>query len=108
MVSGNIGYLARTSTTMLDAYLNPILSNYIDNILIEFDEGIKNVPIYFMQSDGTLVLSSSFRGCKAILSGPAGGMIGYSATAKSLGPKIIGFDMGGTSTDVSTYEGQFE
>ena len=64
--------------------------------------------MYFMQSDGTLVLHSSFRGCKAILSGPAGGMIGYSATAKTLSDKIIGFDMGGTSTDVSTFEGTFD
>lgn len=107
-VSGNIGYLARTSTTVLDAYLNPILSNYVEKIVTEFDAGIANVPIYFMQSDGTLVLSSSFRGCKAILSGPAGGMIGYSATASNMSEKIIGFDMGGTSTDVSTYEGSFE
>ena len=65
-VSGKIGYLSRTSTTVLDAYLNPILSNYIEKIIGEFDSGISTVPIYFMQSDGTLVLSDNFRGCKAI------------------------------------------
>lgn len=97
--------VGRGDTTVVDAYLSPILSRYIDRVHSE----LGNVPLYFMQSNGGLAGASHFHGKDAILSGPAGGIVGAVKTAALSGfEKIIGFDMGGTSTDVSHYDGSFE
>lgn len=108
-VSKGRGYVSRTSTTLLDAYLNPVLRKYLDQLKSNFDEGILN--IYFMRSDGVLVDSNCFTGSGSILSGPAGGVTGFiKSTVSNNIPtdKLIGFDMGGTSTDVSLFDGHFE
>ncbi len=97
--------VGRGDTTVVDAYLSPILRRYIDRIESE----LEGVPLYFMQSNGGLANSDHFKGKDAILSGPAGGIVGAVKTAALSGyKKIIGFDMGGTSTDVSHYDGIYE
>jgi 5-oxoprolinase (ATP-hydrolysing) len=99
----------RGETTIVDAYLTPILHRYVNRIADAI--GSQNEPgkLLFMQSSGGLTDSKKFRGRDAILSGPAGGIIGATHTAKIAGfNKIIGFDMGGTSTDVSHFAGQYE
>ena len=101
--------VARGDTTIVDAYLTPILRNYIDRISGAFAEEQKPGQILFMQSSGGLADAGKFRGRDAILSGPAGGIVGCVHTAKLAGfDKVIGFDMGGTSTDVTHYAGEFE
>ena len=109
-----IKIVSRGQTTCIDAYLNPKIRQYIESFTEGFDEGIKDkVNLFFMQSDGGLSNAKSFSGVKAILSGPAGGIVGYSNPTyyhkfnKNKKP-VIGFDMGGTSTDVSKYDGHFE
>ena len=95
----------RGDTTAVDAYLSPILRRYVDQVA----EQLPGVPLYFMQSSGGLTLAEKFQGKDAILSGPAGGIVGAARTAGMAGlTKIIGFDMGGTSTDVALYAGQYE
>ncbi|MFC4167759.1 hydantoinase B/oxoprolinase family protein [Teichococcus aestuarii] len=95
----------RGDTTVVDAYLSPILRRYVEQVA----EQLPGVPLYFMQSSGGLTLAEKFQGKDAILSGPAGGIVGAARTAGMAGfEKIIGFDMGGTSTDVALYAGQFE
>jgi len=99
----------RGETTIVDAYLTPILRRYVDRIADAI--GSHNDPgkLLFMQSSGGLTDSQKFRGRDAILSGPAGGIVGATHTAKIAGfNKIIGFDMGGTSTDVSHFAGEYE
>ena len=97
--------VGRGDTTVVDAYLSPILRRYIDRIETELGE----VPLYFMQSNGGLASADHFKGKDAILSGPAGGIVGAVKTAALSGyEKLIGFDMGGTSTDVSHYNGVYE
>jgi len=98
--------VSRGDTTTVDAYLNPILQKYIGRIR----QHTGGVPLKFMKSSGGLIAADSFSAKDAIISGPAGGVIGYAHIAKTLGIKqAIGFDMGGTSTDVSRYEnGQVE
>lgn len=100
--------ISRGETTLVDAYLTPILLRYIQNI----SQGLNQhtpAQLLFMQSSGGLTSAEAFRGRDAILSGPAGGIVGAVHTAKLAGfDKIIGFDMGGTSTDVSHYAGEFE
>lgn len=100
--------ISRGETTLVDAYLTPILLRYIQNI----SQGLnQHTPgqLLFMQSSGGLTSADTFRGRDAILSGPAGGIVGAVHMAKLAGfNKIIGFDMGGTSTDVSHYAGEFE
>jgi len=100
--------ISRGETTLVDAYLTPILLRYIQNI----SQGLNQhtpAQLLFMQSSGGLTSADTFRGRDAILSGPAGGIVGAVHTAKLAGfDKIIGFDMGGTSTDVSHYAGEFE
>ena len=94
--------VGRGDTTVVDAYLNPVLSRYVERV--RRDTG--DVPLRFMRSSGGLVDAGSFTGKDAIISGPAGGVIAASQVAASLGiERVIGFDMGGTSTDVSRYEG---
>lgn len=103
----------RGFTAAADAYLTPHIMRYIQTFQSGFDEGLSKVPVYFMQSDGGLTSVSEFSGHKAILSGPAGGYVGYAVTTRWGGAdtgklQMIGFDMGGTSTDVSRYAGQYE
>ncbi len=94
----------RGQTTVVDAYLSPILRRYVDQVASE----LPGVRLYFMQSNGGLAEAQHFAGKDAILSGPAGGIVGAARTAAQGGfPRIIGFDMGGTSTDVALYDGAF-
>ena len=90
---------------MTDAYLSPVLRRYVDRLT----SALGDAKLYFMQSNGGLADATLFQGKDAILSGPAGGVVGAARTAEAAGfGRIIGFDMGGTSTDVSLYAGQFE
>lgn len=105
-VSGLTRYVPRTDTTVADAYLSPVLDAYVQRVASAFDAATR---LYFMQSNGGLTPAMAFRGRDAVLSGPAGGIIGMAAAAKRAGfDKVLGFDMGGTSTDVSHYAGMFE
>ena len=98
-------FVSRGDTTVVDAYLSPILQRYVDRVASE----MPGVRLMFMQSSGGLTDAQAFAGKDAILSGPAGGIVGMARTAKQAGhDKVIGFDMGGTSTDVSHYAGVFE
>ncbi|KAJ3683150.1 hypothetical protein LUZ60_013377 [Juncus effusus] len=101
----------RGLTASVDAYLTPVIKEYLFGFMSKFenDEG-KSVNVLFMQSDGGLAPESRFSGHKAVLSGPAGGVVGYSQTLFGLetNKPLIGFDMGGTSTDVSRYDGNYE
>jgi 5-oxoprolinase (ATP-hydrolysing) len=104
-VSPLMKLVARGDTTVVDAYLSPILRRYVDRVAGQ----MPGVPLYFMQSSGGLTQAQRFQGKDAILSGPAGGIVGMVRTALAAGhDKLIGFDMGGTSTDVSHYAGEFE
>ncbi len=97
--------VSRGDTTVVDAYLSPILRRYIDRVSSELGD----TRLLFMQSNGGLVDAFRFQGKDAILSGPAGGVVGAVRTSEMAGfERIIGFDMGGTSTDVSHYNGVFE
>ncbi|WP_138379355.1 hydantoinase B/oxoprolinase family protein [Luteithermobacter gelatinilyticus] len=97
--------VSRGDTTVVDAYLSPVLHRYIDRV----KDAVPGIPLYFMQSHGGLAHADHFRGKDAILSGPAGGIVGAARTAAQAGvDKIIAFDMGGTSTDVAHYRGQYE
>src|SRR5689334_2293083 len=104
----------RGDTTVVDAYLSPILRRYVEQVAGELNPaparaGATPVRLYFMQSNGGLAEAGSFQGKDAILSGPAGGIVGAARTAAMAGfERIIGFDMGGTSTDVALYAGEFE
>ncbi|MDO5623618.1 MAG: hydantoinase B/oxoprolinase family protein [Pseudomonadota bacterium] len=98
-------YVSRGDTTVVDAYLSPILRRYVEQVAGE----MPGVKLFFMQSSGGLTDAHAFQGKDAILSGPAGGIVGMARTAELAGQeKVIGFDMGGTSTDVSHYAGAFE
>lgn len=98
-------FVSRGDTTVVDAYLSPILRRYVEQVAGE----MPGVKLFFMQSSGGLTDAHVFQGKDAILSGPAGGIVGMARTAALAGhEKVIGFDMGGTSTDVSHYAGQFE
>jgi 5-oxoprolinase (ATP-hydrolysing) len=98
-------FLARSETTLVDAYLTPTIRNYINDILL----AAPAAKISVMSSSGGLIQASQFQGRDSILSGPAGGVIGVSHIAKRLGrKKVIGFDMGGTSTDVSHYDQEIQ
>jgi 5-oxoprolinase (ATP-hydrolysing) len=105
-------FVSRADTTVVDAYLSPILRRYVDQVAAE----MPGVKLFFMQSSGGLTDAHVFQGKDAILSGPAGGIVGMARTAELAhadeapgeGVKVIGFDMGGTSTDVSHYAGEFE
>ena len=104
-VSPLIKFVSRGDTTVVDAYLSPILKRYVDQVAGE----LPGIRLMFMQSSGGLTDAHRFRGKDAILSGPAGGIVGMVRTSEIAGfPKVIGFDMGGTSTDVSHYAGEFE
>ncbi|MDH5577519.1 MAG: hydantoinase B/oxoprolinase family protein [Betaproteobacteria bacterium] len=97
--------IGRGDTTVVDAYLSPILRRYVDQVASE----LEGVRLLFMQSNGGLTDARRFHGKDSILSGPAGGIVGAVRTSLAAGfDRIIGFDMGGTSTDVSHYAGEFE
>ena len=97
--------VSRGDTTVVDAYLSPVLRAYINQVASE----LKDVPLMFMQSNGGLTDAHRFQGKDSILSGPAGGIVGAVETSRMAGfDKIISFDMGGTSTDVSHYAGNYE
>jgi 5-oxoprolinase (ATP-hydrolysing) len=104
-VSPLLRLVPRGDTTVVDAYLSPILRRYVDQVASE----LGGTRLYFMQSNGGLAEAGAFQGKDAILSGPAGGIVGAARTAAMAGfDQIIGFDMGGTSTDVALYAGGFE
>ncbi|MDH5222287.1 MAG: hydantoinase B/oxoprolinase family protein [Betaproteobacteria bacterium] len=104
-VSPLMKLVGRGDTTVVDAYLSPILRRYVDQVAAE----LEGVRLLFMQSHGGLTDARRFHGKDSILSGPAGGIVGAVRTSLSAGfDRIIGFDMGGTSTDVSHYAGEFE
>ena len=105
-VSPLIKLVGRGDTTVVDAYLSPILRRYVDEVATDLGEGPR---LMFMQSSGGLTAADLFQGKDAILSGPAGGVVAAVETAKLAGfGQVIGFDMGGTSTDVSHYDGEYE
>lgn len=105
-VSPLMKIVGRGDTTLVDAYLSPILGRYVRQVANALGDA---VPLAFMQSNGGLIGAERFRGRDAILSGPAGGIVGMVETARAAGfEKVIGFDMGGTSTDVSHYAGVLE
>jgi 5-oxoprolinase (ATP-hydrolysing) len=104
-ISPMMKLVSRGDTTVVDAYLSPILRRYVDQVASQ----MPGVKLFFMQSSGGLTDAHSFQGKDAILSGPAGGIVGMARTAQLAGQaKVIGFDMGGTSTDVSHFAGEFE
>lgn len=105
-----IRVVPRGYTACADAYLTPCIRSYITGFRAGFQRTLKDVRVLFMQSDGGLTPMSKFNGSRAILSGPAGGVVGYAVTTHADGgtEPVIGFDMGGTSTDVSRYAGEFE
>ncbi|WP_156840311.1 hydantoinase B/oxoprolinase family protein [Novosphingobium aquimarinum] len=105
-VSPLMKIVGRGDTTLVDAYLSPVLARYVRQV----DAALGGeVPLSFMQSNGGLAGTGAFHGRDAILSGPAGGIVGMVETARAAGfGKVIGFDMGGTSTDVSHYAGELE
>ena len=99
--------VVRGDTTTVDAYLTPHIRNYLQSFRSGFSDNLEKTQLLFMQSDGGLTDSGKFKGSNAILSGPAGGVVGYAVTT-DLGQPVIGFDMGGTSTDVSRYGDDYE
>ena len=104
-VSPLMKLVSRADTTIVDAYLTPILRRYVDQV----SDALPGVRCQFMRSSGGLTEAHHFRGKDAILSGPAGGIVGMARTAQAARlTRVIGFDMGGTSTDVSHYAGEFE
>jgi 5-oxoprolinase (ATP-hydrolysing) len=104
-VSPLMKLVPRGDTTVVDAYLSPILRRYVDQVAAQ----MPGVSLFFMQSSGGLTEAHHFQGKDAILSGPAGGIVGMVRTGLAAGhSKLIGFDMGGTSTDVSHFNGEFE
>jgi 5-oxoprolinase (ATP-hydrolysing) len=100
-----ISLVNRGDTTVVDAYLSPVLRRYVESL----HAALPGIPLFFMQSNGGLVDATRFQGKNSILSGPAGGIVGAAKVAKRAGiDKVIAFDMGGTSTDVTHYAGEFE
>ena len=101
-----IKLIARGETSVVDAYLSPVLRHYVGGLEAMLGP---EVAALYMQSNGGLTTGGAFRGKDAILSGPAGGIVGMAATAQEAGfERVIGFDMGGTSTDVSYFAGTYE
>ncbi|MBP1843152.1 5-oxoprolinase (ATP-hydrolyzing) [Rhizobium petrolearium] len=109
-VSPLIKLVGRGDTTVVDAYLSPILRRYVDQVAGELGANEETGPqLMFMQSSGGLTAARLFQGKDAILSGPAGGVVGAVETSRLAGfERMVGFDMGGTSTDVSHYDGELE
>ncbi|MFA6967763.1 hydantoinase B/oxoprolinase family protein [Bosea sp. (in: a-proteobacteria)] len=108
-VSPLIKLVGRGDTTVVDAYLSPILARYVAQVSEELDIARTGARLMFMMSSGGLTAAELFQGKDAILSGPAGGVVGLAETGRSAGfDKVIGFDMGGTSTDVAHFDGEYE
>jgi 5-oxoprolinase (ATP-hydrolysing) len=108
-VESLIKFVSRAETTLADAYLTPVLNNYIDGLRNALKKIAIPKRLLFMQSNGGLVLADKFRGKDSILSGPAAGVVGMVESASRAGhERLIGFDMGGTSTDVSAWSGEYE
>ncbi|HSM83861.1 MAG TPA: hydantoinase/oxoprolinase family protein, partial [Nodosilinea sp.] len=114
-VSPLIKLVSRGDTTVVDAYLSPILRRYVDRVAGQLTTGseatlaLPQTQLMFMQSNGGLTDAALFQGKDSILSGPAGGVVGAVQTSRQAGyERMIGFDMGGTSTDVSHYRGEYE
>ncbi len=108
-VSPLMKYVSRGHTTVADAYLSPVLRRYVDKVATPLGRAAHDGRLRFMRSSGALADANHFSGKDALLSGPAGGVIGMAETAKAAGfAKVIGFDMGGTSTDVSRFDGTYE
>jgi 5-oxoprolinase (ATP-hydrolysing) len=98
-------FIPRAETTIADAYLTPILQDYVRQVA----DAVAGAPLFFMTSAGGLVRAEAFRGKDAVVSGPAGGVVGVARTAaQGRAPAVLGFDMGGTSTDVCRYAGHLE
>ncbi len=108
-VSPLIKLVGRGDTTVVDAYLSPILGRYVAQVSEELDIARTGARLMFMMSSGGLTAAELFQGKDAILSGPAGGVVGLAETGRSAGfDRVIGFDMGGTSTDVAHFDGEYE
>ncbi len=108
-VSPLIKLVGRGDTAVVDAYLSPILGRYVQQVSEELDIARTGARLMFMMSSGGLTAAELFQGKDAILSGPAGGVVGLAETGRSAGfDKVIGFDMGGTSTDVAHFDGEYE
>ncbi|GAA4411037.1 hydantoinase B/oxoprolinase family protein [Quisquiliibacterium transsilvanicum] len=104
-VSPMIRFVGRGDTTVVDAYLSPVLRRYVARVA----QAMPGVRLQFMQSSGGLTDAAAFQGKDSILSGPAGGIVGMARVSQAAGfDRVIGFDMGGTSTDVSHFAGEFE
>ncbi|HEV2530582.1 hydantoinase B/oxoprolinase family protein [Phenylobacterium sp.] len=98
-------FIPRAETTVADAYLTPVLQAYVRRVA----EAVEGAPLFFMTSAGGLVRAEAFRGKDAVVSGPAGGVVGVARSAEQAkAPAALGFDMGGTSTDVCRYAGRLE
>ncbi len=109
VASALIKLVSRGDTTVVDAYLSPILARYVSRVSRDLDIERTHARVMFMMSSGGLTSAGLFAGKDAILSGPAGGVVAMARTGMSAGFKrIIGFDMGGTSTDVAHFDGEFE
>ena len=101
-----IRLVSRGDTTVVDAYLTPLLARYVRAFRAGLGAGRQDVRLQFMQSNGGLVAPEAFRACNAVLSGPAGGLVATGRVAEATGrPRLIAFDMGGTSTDVALFDG---
>jgi len=108
-VSPLIKLVGRGDTTVVDAYLSPILRRYVARVTGALDTDKSGARLMFMMSSGGLTAADLFQGKDAILSGPAGGVVSMAETGKQAGfDRLIGFDMGGTSTDVSHFDGEYE
>ncbi|MBN9451849.1 MAG: hydantoinase B/oxoprolinase family protein [Bosea sp.] len=108
-VSPLVKLVGRGDTAVVDAYLSPILGRYVQQVSEELDVARTGARLMFMMSSGGLTAAELFQGKDAILSGPAGGVVGLAETGRSAGfDKVIGFDMGGTSTDVAHFDGEYE
>ncbi len=108
-VSPLVKLVGRGDTTIVDAYLSPILRHYVTEVAEELDVARTGIRVMFMMSSGGLTEASRFQGKDAILSGPAGGVVAMAQTGREAGfPHVIGFDMGGTSTDVAHFDGTYE
>jgi 5-oxoprolinase (ATP-hydrolysing) len=104
-----IKFISRAETTLADAYLTPVLNRYVHKLQVALRQIATPERLLFMQSNGGLVDAEFFRGKNSVLSGPAAGVVGMVESAKTTGfEKLVGFDMGGTSTDVSSYSGSYE
>ncbi|OUS15670.1 5-oxoprolinase [Gammaproteobacteria bacterium 50_400_T64] len=104
-VSPLVKFVGRGDTTVVDAYISPVLAKYVQRL----SAALPDVPLLFMQSSGGLTDAANFQGRNSLLSGPAGGVVGAVITAAEVGcNKVLGFDMGGTSTDVWHYKGEYQ